>query len=1180
MHKNVLLLIIIFMNKEGEKKQKSEVFEKEQKILEFWRENNIFEKSLEKESDQGEFVFYDGPPYGTGAPHYGHFIPGTIKDIIPRYKTMQGYHVPRRWGWDCHGLPVENLIEKNLNLKSKKDIEDFGIGKFNAAARDKVLEYANDWKKLIPLTGRWVDMSTPYRTMDASYMESVWWVFKTLSEKGLVSEGFKAMHICPRCETPLSNFEVNQGYKDVKDISVIAEFELTDEPGTYVLAWTTTPWTLPGNVALAVGVDITYVKIEKKDEGTGKVVRFILAKELLDDVFGADEYITLEELSSSDLVGKSYKPLFDYYSSDEKLENKENGWKIYAADFVTTEEGTGVVHIAPAFGSDDYSLLGKENLPFVQHVTIGGVFKSEVTDFADIKVKEKGSYMDADISIVKWLAHSGKLFSKKKIEHSYPHCWRCDTPLINYATKSWFVDVPSIKDKLLASNTKTKWVPEHLKEGRFGNWLEGAREWAVSRNRYWGTPLPVWENKETGKKIIIGSIAELKEYIPSSQNNYYVMRHGQSESNVLGVVSAYNDKIHPLTDLGKGQVLEASKDLKSKNIDLVFSSPMLRTFETAKILSKELGLKEEEIITDDRLREQGPGDLEGGSWDEYHDLVANLPKEDWFSTPMAGGESYQQVKKRLGSFLYEIEKKYQGKNIAIVTHGGASWLLNVLALEHLPNNQEYKKHNSNLAFVEGFIPFKNAEVRDLPFVSIPHDEDYNLDLHRPYIDDVVLRDKEGKLYKRVEEVFDVWFDSGSMPYGQLHYPFENEQLLKESRFPASFIAEGLDQTRGWFYVLMVLATALFGEPAFKQVVVNGMLLAEDGKKMSKSLNNYPDPLGVLEKYGGDAFRLFIVSLPVVRGESASFSEKGVQEAGSKVMGRLRNMLSFYGLYSNGRHKNAKDSTNVLDLWVLERLNLFNREIQNSLDSYRVDQGARLIFDFVDDLSTWYVRRSRDRFKKDSEDAAFARGVLQHILKESALLIAPYVPFVAEEIWLSLRDNGDKESVHLAKWPEAKSVDEKTLNEMKKVREVVSLALELRAKAGIKVRQPLNSLYVPVLLEEGLLSIIAEEVNVKNVSTDTSRDIALDTELNEDLKKEGSARELVRHIQSLRKKAGLSHGDIISLVVMVNEKGKDVFEVHKEYITESVNSKSIELLKLSEDVDVSCNGADFSVRMAY
>jgi len=1086
-----------------ENKNKSERALREEAVLKFWKENKIFEKSLEKEAPNGEFVFYDGPPFATGLPHYGHILPGTIKDVIPRYKTMKGYKVPRRWGWDCHGLPIENLVEKELGLETKKDIEKFGIGEFNKRARSSVLTYEKDWKEIIPRTGRWIDMENSYKTMDSSYTESVWWSFKTLYDKNLVYQGFKSMHLCPHCETTLSNFEVNQGYKDITDISVYAKFELIDEPKTFLIAWTTTPWTLPGNVALAVKPGSVYVKAEK--DGEFYIVLKILAEKVLKENFKI-----LEDISAEKLAGKKYKTLFDYYS---------NEGQVYLADFVQEEEGTGIVHIAPGFGEEDYLLSLENNLPLIQHVSMDGRFKQEVRDFAGEKVKPKDDHQATDIKIIKYLASKNLLFAKEKVIHSYPHCWRCDTPLLNYAAHSWFVKVSEIKDKILKNNSLVKWVPEDIRDGRFGKWLEGARDWAVSRSRFWGTPLPVWKNKDDSKRIVVDSLETLKQYSKKSENRYFIMRHGGTESNKKDVVSFKKESDDHLTDDGKQEVLKSIKAFKDAKIDLIISSPFTRTKETAEIVRVELGL--EDVLVDERLREVNPGEFDGKNWDEYHSYVENKGP-NWFDESIPGGESLKEVGQRVASNLYELESKYKNKNILLVTHGGPAWLAYVASGLYRPENEDYEKAGEHV-FVNKFKKFDNAEIRELPFVPLPHDEDFNLDFHRPYIDEFIL-EKDGEDYKRIEEVFDTWYDSGSVPFAS--------RASKDFR-PADFIAEGLDQTRGWFYTMIVLSTALFGDSPYKQVVVNGLILAEDGKKMSKKLKNYPEITQVLNNYGADALRYYLLSSPAVRAEDLAFSEKGLDEVSKKIFGRLDNVVSFYQLYSVDKPDSEANSNHVLDRWIDARFNKFLNEVSTSLEAYELDRASRPINDFIDDLSTWYLRRSRTRTE--------ALPKLKQILIDLAKVMAPFSPFIAEDIYQKLRNSNDPESVHLALWPDTKEINKELLEKMDKTREITSLALEARSKANIKVRQPLNELKIKSIeLGEEFLELIKDELNVKKVTVDESltTEVELDTNITKELEEEGRVRDIMRTIQDLRKEKGLKPEDKMSYEVP--EESKELF----------------------------------------
>ncbi|MBI5071791.1 isoleucine--tRNA ligase [Candidatus Falkowbacteria bacterium] len=911
----------------------------EEEILKFWEDNKIFEKSVNKKAPHGDYVFYDGPPFATGTPHYGHIVASLMKDAVPRYFTMQGYRVERRWGWDCHGLPIENIVEQELNVTSKKDIEEkIGVDKFNELCRSKVLMFADVWKKFIPRIGRWVDMEHAYKTMDLDYMESIWWVFKQLWDKGLIYEGHKSMHICPRCETTLSQSEVSQGYKDTEDLAVVVKFALTDEPNTFVLAWTTTPWTLPGNVALAVSEDIDYSIWEITHTDTNKKEKIILASktstntlklpvDTRDLVVGAEsvvgppshpptKYKLLKEIKGKDLIGKPYEPLFPYFDSPE---NRERGFKIYAGDFVATEEGTGVVHIAPAFGEDDLKLGKKENLPFIQHVDFSGRFTLGVKDFAGDLVKPAANPWITDKKIVQWLEERGKLFSQEKHTHSYPFCWRCDTPLLNYSTSSWFVKVTAIKEKILKLAEKINWVPEHIKEGRFGKWLEGAEDWSISRQRYWGSVLPIWKCK-CGEFHVLGSREELEK-------------------------------------------------LSGQKVD---------------------------------------------------------------------------------------------------------------------------------------------------------------DLHKHSVDKLILKcEKCGGEMRRVPDVLDCWFESGSMPYAQMHYPFENKKKFEEN-FPAKFIAEGVDQTRCWFYYLHVLSTAIMNDVAFLNVIANGIVLAESGQKMSKRLKNYPDPTEVIDRYGADALRYYLLTSPVMKADTLNFSVKGVDEMFKKLIMILWNVFSFYEMYAADEIKPVTKSKNILDQWIVSKLQILLQTVTEKMNAYDLVAANRPITDFVNDLSTWYLRRSRDRFKGDNEkDKKAALGTLKYVLLTLSKIIAPSIPFIAEKIYQELK--GPEESVHLETWPkfEKKLVDQKILDQMDLAKKIVEAGLAARASAGIKIRQPLASYSTALTktLDHEYARLVKEELNILDLKFGEDK---LDTELTEELKAQGLIREIVRTVNALRKDAGLSIADRITL----------------------------------------------------
>ncbi len=956
------------MAENQEKITKSEVALREEETLKFWQENDIFKKSLGKGATKGEFVFYEGPPTANGRPGIHHLESRAFKDSIPRYRTMRGYHVRRKAGWDTHGLPVELGVEKEIGAKSKKDIEAFGIAEFNKKCKESVLQYIDEWKAFTDRIAFWVDHDSTYFTFDNTYIESVWSILKVAHERKLLYKDYKILPWCPRCGTGLSSHEVAQGYKDVKDIAVTVKFEAADTPGTYFLAWTTTPWTLPGNVALAVGAEITYVKV------TNESGSYILAKEAYEktkEAFHPTQAVV--EMKGHELVGASYKPLFDYYVKDEKLKNRENGWKVYAADFVTSDSGTGIAHEAPAFGADDWELSKKFNLPFVQHVNPDGTMKSEVTAFAGMDVKPKSdddkTRLGTDIEVLRYLQENNLFFSKENITHSYPHCWRCNTPLLYYATSSWYIAVTKIKDDLIRENEEIFWEPEHIKKGRFGEWLRELKDWAISRSRYWGTPLPIWECGECKHFDVIGSIAQLKEKAGSAPN----------------------------------------------------------------------------------------------------------------------------------------------------------------------------------------------------------------DLHRPYVDDLSYPcTKCDNTMKRVPEVLDVWFDSGAMPFAQDHYPFATKDVL----YPADFISEAIDQTRGWFYTLHAVGGIMGRGKAYKNVVCLGHILDANGKKMSKSVGNIVEPNSMINKYGVDALRyfMFTVSAP---GDSKNFDERIVDEIVKKNFGRLGNVLAFWKLYDDGTPRDWK-SANVLDRWILARLDQLIVEVTAGFEKYQLDSATRPIAGFIDDLSVWYLRRSRDRFSakggsasggKDTEallkDKHNALATMRYVLHRLALVMAPTMPFFAEYLFQAVREGEDEESVHLAQWPDASatpnfiermlgrgSENEKLIAAMKVARDIVTQALEAREKAGIKVRQPLSTLTINVEVPQELRPVIADEVNVKSIVIGTT--VALDTTITEELKEEGFVRELIREIQSARKETGLHPQDLAVVTLGGDTEARRLIEKYDSKIRLTVNAKDIVL----------------------
>ena len=869
--------------------------EREKQVEKFWKDEDIFEKSLKLREGAPTYMFYDGPPTANGKPHIGHVLTRVIKDMIPRYRTMKGYMVPRKAGWDTHGLPVEIEVEKKLGLDGKEQIEQYGMAPFIEKCKESVWQYKGMWEDFSGTVGFWADMENPYVTYHNDYIESEWWALKEIWKKGLLYKGYKIVPYCPRCGTPLSSHEVAQGYKDVKEKSCIAKFRLLGKENEYILAWTTTPWTLPSNVALCVNAEYDYVKVEVKvDE---KTEYYILAKELLSVIDG--DYEIVAEYKGKDLEHTAYEPLFPYAfnNSDGSVNpaaNRDNigGKKAFFVtcdDYVTLSDGTGVVHIAPAFGEDD-SRVGKNyNLPFVQLVDEKGEMKAEAVDMAGLFCKK------ADEVVMRLLAERGQLFKVLKFEHSYPFCWRCDTPLIYYARESWYIRVTDVKDEMIANNNTINWIPESIGKGRFGDWLENLQDWSISRNRYWGTPLNVW-TCECGHMHSVGSIAELKDL----------------------------------------------------------------------------------------------------------------------------SDNYGEVCKRLG--MDEIE------------------------------------------------------------------------LHRPYIDEITFRcEKCGKEMHRVPEVIDCWFDSGAMPFAQHHYPFENQELF-EKQFPADFISEAVDQTRGWFYSLLAISTLLFHKAPYKNVIVLGLVQDENGQKMSKSKGNAVDPFDALQKFGADAIRwyFYINSAPWLPNR---FHDKIVSEGKSKFMGTLWNTYAFFVLYANIDHFDATKYTldysklSVMDKWLLSRLNSVVKAVDDNLSNYRIPETARALLDFVDEMSNWYVRRGRERFwaKGMEQDKINAYMTLYTALVTISKAAAPMIPFMAEQIYRNLVCGIDKsapESVHLCDFPESRMewIDTELEQNMEEVLEVVILGRACRNAANIKQRQPIGKMYVKSehVLPDFYIEIIEDELNVKKV----------------------------------------------------------------------------------------------------
>ncbi|MFA6018113.1 MAG: isoleucine--tRNA ligase [Patescibacteria group bacterium] len=938
--------------------------EQEKFLLDSWERNRIFERSVEDRPADRQFTFYDGPPFATGLPHYGHLLASIIKDVVPRFWTMRGFRVERRWGWDCHGVPIENMIEKELDLKGgKKGIEEMGIGSFNAACRSAILRFDKEWEGTIRRIGRWVDFKNSYKTMDSSFMESVWWAFKTLYDKKIAYQGRRVILYCPRCATPLSNFEIamDNSYKDVEDNSVYVKFQRKDAKNEYFLAWTTTPWTLPGNVGLAVDREAEYVKVQVGNEFLW-MAKSCMARTLLNK--GESEGVVVETVLGSSLLGLEYEPLYSFMSTDGKKAHY-----ILPASFVSLEDGSGIVHTAAVFGEDDYKLAQEFDLPCVPTLDDEGKFLPVVTPLAGVFYKKGEQWVIDDLS------RRNLVWSAEKFVHSYPMCYRCSTPLYYNAVPAWFIDVQSLKPKLLEQNENINWYPEHLKHGRFGKGLETAPDWNISRSRYWGTPMPVWEAAD-GTRRVLGTFGDLKTWaVDSSQ-------------------------------------------------------------------------------------------------------------------------------------------------------------------------------------VEGLTDF-----------------------HREFIDDIELwvDDEKTKKGKRIPEVFDCWMESGSMPFASVHAPFENQEAFKTS-FPGGFVTEYIAQTRAWFYVMHVLSVALFDSNAVQNILTTGTVLAADGTKMSKSKKNYPDPSIVLEKYGADAVRYYLMSNPIVNGENLNFSEAGVDEVGKKFINILKNVVAFYGLYKEHDDGRMPSNAHVLDQWITARLTETLKIETEAMERYDLADASRTLQHFVTDLSTWYVRRSRDRVKNDGEDRAEALATLRSTLVTFAKMTAPFMPFLAEMVYRDVTGADESDSVHLQAWPETRplplnkgeSEGVDILSSMGEARAIVSRVMEVRDNAGRAVKQALGSVKITTpsgIIDEGILAVILDEVNVKSATVVKGADlnVEVDTNLTPELIREGIAREVTRRVNGMRKENGLTIADRVALTIdSESDEVKKMFAEHSETIKADTLSSSIDFGAVAEN----------------
>jgi isoleucyl-tRNA synthetase len=1142
----------------------------EEQVLEFWKATDAFRQSLRKRKGKKEFVFYEGPPTANGRPGIHHLIARAFKDVVCRFKTMEGFLVERKAGWDTHGLPVEIEVEKELGLKTKRDVEEYGIAQFNQKCKESVWKYKEEWERLTDRMGYWLDMSDPYITYQTPYIESLWYIIKQFWNKKLLYKGHKVVPWCHRCGTALSSHEMAQGYKTVKDQSVYVKFRIKNQKfeNAFILSWTTTPWTLPGNIALAVGKDITYCKIATNGE------TYLLAAEALErldkpnGVF-SEHPVVLDRVKGKDLIGLSYEPLFRV-----KGLSNDAAYKVYDADFVTTTDGTGVVHTAVMYGEDDYKLGVAVGLPQKHTVDETGRFTADVGALSGMLVKSKDPQVtkETEEKIFEHLKANGNFLAIEPYEHEYPHCWRCQTPLIYYARDSWFVGVSKIRPKLLANNKKITWVPEHIKNGRFGEWLKEAKDWNFSRERYWGTPLPIWACEKCDHKEIVDSRDDIARRLGASNNRYISIRHGQATSNVQYVAATRPGEAHPLTLKGKIQVEKAAKEIKRKykKIDIIITSDLTRTKETAEIIAKKLGA--EHVKTDRRLREIDVGVFDGQGAHLYHTYYKNHLEK--FTKRPPEGESLTDLRKRVVALVEELEAEHVGKTILLVSHEYPIWALYGGAMGLSDEETAALRVGKR---VEDFVG--NAEIFEIPFKRLPRDETGTANLHRPHIDGVTFRCPKCKgTMRRIKELADVWFDSGAMPFAQAHWPFPAQgrksqaknPSLKGVAFPADYICEAVDQTRGWFYTLLAVSALLGHEAPYRSAISLGHILDKNGEKMSKSRGNVVNPWEMMEKYGADAIRwhFYTVNPP---GEPKRFDEQELKKTLNRFFLMLYNVFVFYRTYGRGdAPAKAPKPRHVLDQWIMARLDQTIRETTHGLETLDIGAAAKSIEALVEDLSRWYLRRSRRRLQKPESKADYkdASDTLGYVLRNAALLIAPFAPFFAESLFQDLGSGPAKKiaSVHASDWPKARALSagsKKLIAEMARVRVIAGDALKLRADAGIKVRQPLESLTIKdksLKLGKQLIEILKEEINVKGVRADAKLETAyaLDTTITPELKEEGVVRELIRMTQELRADAGYSPKDRVRIMIGGSNMLAGILQRNEAWYRSEVGAKKLEL----------------------